>query len=267
MRRTVTVSLLALATTLAGSGCSTFQDRDVAARVNGHELTWAQLDTLAGGTSDGSRLRATLSSWVQVGAAVPDTIAIDTEAQLTSASSDVLASLVEQYSAAGRAAYDKGFDGADLLCLAAIPLEASVDADAVLAEIAGGTSFADAAAQYSANADYAASGGVIYDQQGRNCMDPETFAQVFSIIVEPLKTAAPAPGEAVLIEYGDTTPKARAIAMLRPYDSLTVDEQAQMSRNEIGTALQALYAEADVYINPRLGHWDLATAQVVADAG
>lgn len=267
MRRTVTVSLLALATTFAASGCSTFQDRDVAARVNGHELTFEQLDTLTGGSTSGSAVRKAIESWVQVGAVVPADVSISTEDELNAASGDALNSLVQQYSEAGRAGYDKGFDGAALLCLAAIPLEASVDADAVLAEIADGKSFADAAAQYSANADYAATGGVIYDQQGRNCMDPDTFAQVFSIIIEPLKTASPAPGEVVLIEYGDTTPKARAIAMLRPYDSLTLDEQAQLSRDEIGAALQAVYAEAEVYVNPRIGRWDVATATVVADAG
>ena len=267
MRRTVTVSLLALATTLSASGCSTVNDRDVVARVNGHELTFDQLDELAGGTTDGASLRSAVSTWVQVGAVVPSDVTIDTEAALNSASGDALNALVGQYAEGGKASYAKGFDGAELLCLAAIPLEASVDADAVLAEIAGGTSFADAAAEYSANADYAATGGVIYDQQGRNCMDPDTFASVFSIIIEPLQAAAPVPGEVVLIEYGDSTPKARAIAMLRPYDSLTIDEQAQLSRDEISAALQALYADAEVYVNPRVGRWDVVTATVVADEG
>lgn len=267
MRRTVTVSLLALVTTVAASGCTTLQDHDVAARVNGHELTFDQLDELAGGTTDATRQRATISSWLQVGAAVPDTVAINTEEQLNAARAQAYADLIAQNDEAGRASYQLGFDGADLLCLAAIPLEASVDADAVMAEIDAGKSFADAAAEYSANAEYAASGGVIYDQEGRNCMDPETFAQVFSIIIEPLTAANPGPGEVVLIEYGDTTPKARAIAMLRPYDSLSVDEQGQLSSTEIGLALQVIYADAEIYVNPRIGRWDAETATVIADEG
>lgn len=260
-RLTVNLGLLCtVAAVGALSSCSTFDNDPVAARVEGAELTFDVLDDLAEGSTDAGVIRAALTNWVNVVAASKGTAVITSPADIDTQRRAVVEGLLEEHGDDGQKSYELGLNGAAFLCLAAIPLADETDPDDVIQEIEDGLSIADAAEQYSTVASLATAGGVVSDDQGNECFDPDTFGQYFADIVPVLVEAEAEVGTPFSVDDGGGH---QILLVLRPFDDLRADDQLLIQQAALSPVLQELIAGADVWINSRFGTWDAETAEVL----
>ena len=142
-----------------------------------------------------------------------------------------------------------------MICLAAITVASIDDANSVLTTLQSGTSFADAARQFSTDAAIKEAGGVVKDANGNECLDPTT--------VNPAVTAAlndTAVGQPIAADLGTFS----AVLLMRPYDELLPESQTSIARASVTQAqLNAIVDGADIYVDPRYGRWDPASGSVV----
>lgn len=258
MRR-LALPLGALVAAVSFSSCSSVDHADIAAEVNGHELTNDQLSGLAGGTTDGDAIREVLKKWIEVVAVTGDAAGLNTAADLDSRKAEALTDLLAEFSDTSRASYERGLDGSPLLCLSAIPLDTTVPASQVLAELASGTNFADAAQQYSIDDTLAASGGVVASTEGVECLAADQFnTELLSLLADAGATVG-TPTSVVLQSQ-------EVVVMLRPFDELTLSEAEllQLASEDIGAELTSRYESASISVDRRLGTWDAATGQILA---
>lgn len=239
------------------SSCKTVDRADVAAEVNGNQLTNEQLSKLADGSTDAAVLRETLAGWIQVASLSDDASDITDTAALDKTRTDVLTGLLDQLGEPGRAAYETGLAG-EYTCLAVIPLDAAVPAADVITEILGGLSFADAAAKYSTAQSLAASGGVIADQNGQGCFNRADFDAKFASVRDALQSVDAEVGVPNVISDGG----GEYVVLLRPYDELNVSERVTVGQTELAGAIASAYDSAKVWVNPHLGVWNVVDGTV-----
>ena len=258
MKRRLALTFGALVAAVSVSSCSSVGNRDTVAEVNGHTLTTDQLRALAGDTTDGETIRETLATWIEVVSVTNDASGINTAADLAARKQAALTSLLAQFSDAGQATYELGLDGSPLLCLAAIPLDPSVPASQVLAEIAAGTTFAEAAGTYSIDPGLADAGGVVTSPAGAECLPAAEFN---TGLISAMDEAGTAVGEPAAIVLQDQ----EVILLMRPFADLTLTdaEKLQLSANELGAALRDRYDAAEINIDARVGSWNPTDARVV----
>ena len=170
-RRTPIAIGLALAASLL-SACTTFNRTDTAASINGHDLSRSALSAIDGNIDTGDAARSAITTWLQLGVMGGDTDGITNAAELNGRMKAAITALATPYLPQAKANYELGLNGAPLLCLRAIPIVAPNTPDTVLTALSGGMKFADAAAKFSSDATLAASGGIIGDGQGTDCLDP-----------------------------------------------------------------------------------------------
>lgn len=268
MRRFITPlgALLTIAAAASLSSCNTFERHDIAASVNGHELTFEQLDQLTDGSTSASVQRDTITQWVQLAAATDGPLDSNSADALNAAAAGLGPGLLPEGDGPAKATYEQGVTVSDVVCLTAFQIETADDADAIIEGITDADSFAAAAAEFSMSDDLAQSGGLITDDSGTNCM-PLGSLPLNEQFVAALVEADPRVGDAVLIEFGDIDPKARVITRLRAYDELSTDDLVTVEHTAVFEAFQRIIAEAHVFVNTRLGRWDATTASVVADEG
>ena len=123
----------------------------------------------------------------------------------------------------------------------------SDDAKKVLAAITAGTSFADAAKQFSTDTTLAQNGGVVLDQNGAECLSSSTVNSTIVEVLGKLPVGLPA-----AVDLGTLT----AVVAIRPFNTLKPESQQLV-------AAQAIVAKASVYVDPRYGRWDPVSASVV----
>ncbi len=213
------------------SSCATFDRNDVAAKVGDRSLSAKEAQALVGATAQqatGDQLRTTLTAWI---------------------THDVLGDL-------GKGVYEQGISASPVVCLAAIPV-ASIDATAsIMAALESGMSFADAAQQFSGDTELANSGGIVVAADGTECMAPVELAPA---VAEALTTT---PVGQPLAADLDTF---SAVLLLRPYDDLSFETQATVSAAALPSdQLTTIFADAQVYVDPRYGRWDPDSATVVS---
>ncbi len=257
MNRRLLLAAGALVAASSLSSCSTFTSSDVAARVNGRELTRAQLDVISGDATAGDEARGVIADWIRLAVLGGDLTGIESKADLAERRSQAVVDLSTPYLADAEAAYTKGLDGSPALCLGAIPLDTGGDTSAVTDFLAGGGSWADAAAQFSANADFASNGGLVLDQNGANCVDPGVFKPE---LIDALKAAKATVGSPVTIDVGGKP----AVVLLRPFSDLTPDDRATLTQPQVAADLSKRLAATRIYVNPRFGRWDATSVSVVA---
>ncbi len=232
---------------------------NTAAEVNGHRLSNDQLAALTGDSTNGDDIRQTLTTWIEVVAVTNDTTGMTTPDELSSRKLSALRDLLDQFGDAGKATYELGLNGSPLLCLSAIPLDATVASAKVLDELAAGTTFADAAKAYSADATLAASGGLVKSAEGVECIAGDQFNPA---LIDALAQAGATVGTPTPIVLN----KSEVVVLLRPYSELTLSdaERVQLSANDMGAALNDSYAAAEITVSGRIGTWDRGKGQVVA---
>ncbi len=258
MRR-LALSAGALLVAASFSSCSSVDNGSTAAEVNGHRLSNDQLAALTGDTTDGEVIRQTLTTWIEVVAVTDDASGMASPEELSSRKMTALQDLLEKFGDAGRATYELGLDGSPLLCLSAIPLDASVASAKVLDELAAGTSFADAAKTYSADQTLAASGGLVKSAEGVECIAGDKFNPA---LIDALAKAGAAVGKPTAINLNGS----EVVIQLRPYDELTLSdaERVQLSANEMGAAIHDTYAAAKISVSGRIGTWDSEQGRILA---
>ena len=261
IRRSPLVVGLALVAATTISSCSTFDRADTAAVINGEHLTRAELDAIDGNLSGGDAMRQAITSWLQLGVMGGDTANITTAAELSTRIKAAIVSISSPYLPQAAANYALGLNGAPLLCLRAIPLAASTTPDSVLTALKGGMSFGDAAKQFSSDATLAASGGIVGDGNGTECLDPAT--QLNADLMKVLKDAKLEVGVPADIIFKNN----HIIMELRPFDELGAQQKASFAQSLITEDLKKRVASAKVSVNPRYGRWDAASASVVALSG
>lgn len=256
MRR-LALSVGALVVAASFSSCSSVDSTNVAAEVNGHQLSMDQLAALTDDSTDGDAIREAVTTWIEIVAVTDDASGMATPAELSARKLTALKDLLDRFGDAGRATYELGLDGSPLLCLSAIPLDASVAGAKVLEELAAGTAFADAAKQYSIDETLAASGGLVKSAEGVECIASDQFNPA---LISALGEANVAVGEPTAIVLNDQ----EVVILLRPYDELTLSdaERLQLSANDMGAALSESYEAADISVAGRIGTWDRVEARV-----
>lgn len=245
-RRLLLIALPAtFATSATLSSCATFNRNDVAARVGDDELTVKQaqqrIAASAGAAganddvTDGAQLRSELTSWIKA---------------------DVLALTMTRpgFDDQVRAQYEQGLNGSRAVCLAAIPVATLDGTVAIMTALQSGTSFADAARQFSGDPGLAAAGGVVTAPDGTECMAPDALAPAVADVLATTPVGQPLAADL------DTF---AAVLLLRPYDDLSDESRATVAAATIGEGqLAELYANAGIYVDPRYGRWDSLTQSV-----
>ncbi len=245
---------------IVSTSCATFDRNNEAASVGDQALTIDQISALVDSTDDvvdAAVVRAQLTKWIRVelleqatGTTDP---AVATTANLDARLADAITSLASQTPDAGRMLYESGPAASGLVCLAAITVDSPEAAEAALADLAAGMSFADAAATYSNDPGLAASGGVVPNQAGDECFPA---AELNPVITDPV--AAAGVGNPVVVDIGVV-----AVVMLRPFAELSAETQMELASQELNTTrLPELLSEVDVVVDPRYGVWNSATAEV-----
>jgi len=229
-RRVATLAIAAAGMIL--SSCATFNRNDVAARVGDHELTAKAAQALITPNDQqtvGDQLRIKLTEWIRA---------------------DVMATRLAQpeFEHQVRALYEKGLGGSPAVCLAAIPV-ASLDAtEPIMTALQSGTSFSDAAHQFSGSAELADSGGIVAGPDGGECMAPDALAATVADALQSTPVGQPLAADL------DTF---SAVLLLRPYDELSAESRASVAAASIGESqLASLYADARIYVDPRYGRWN-----------
>jgi hypothetical protein len=253
----VTASALIPLTLSSLASCATFNRNDVAAKVGERTLSAKAAETLAatGGTeAAGDALRQELTTWIRV--TVLEMSSGTAEPATPSTTGDLDARLAKAIAEIGRgnaqSAYEAG--GSPLLCLAAISVATIDDANNVLAALQSGTSFTDAASQFS-NDGAKDSGGVVKDSGGNECLDPSTINQSVTAALQ----GAPV-GQPIAVDL-DTL---AVVLMQRPYADLLPESQTAIAGSTVTQEqLDAIVDAADIYVDPRYGRWETASASVV----
>jgi hypothetical protein len=244
VNRRFSLVLSVAAVAALATGCTTFSDSSNVARVGDATLTiddfQAQLTEL-GAPSDqllpAEAVRAQITTWIQEQVAADDTDAI---------SADEVA-----------ARYDQGIDSSGSVCVSGIVVETQDTATRLVDELAGGADFAvllDAENLDPSLGDVGGDIGCITSDQLAEAGDVE-FVQVAAALSadNPIDTAP------LFDQLGNEF--AWVVLEFRVFDALSSDDADTVS-TVINSA--ARLADADVFVDPRYGTFDVATGQVVA---
>ena len=269
---------LAVAATAVLSGCATFTDNDVAARVDTTELSESQLASLlqesaaAAGQPDdvdrvsGGNIAGLLNNFVlhevlgaQLAAAGVDVSPLGDDLTLESlneATTNVIntwqeAPAIRPTDDEIEAWYNSGPLAANLVCSAHILVETEDEANAAIARLDAGEAFGDVAADVSTDTVSAINGGAL------PCSDVQTFAGDFipEFVEAALDAEIDVPVGPIESQFG------YHVIRLRPLDDVSaaeLDDLLQQPSVRFGFAARG----ADVYINPRYGAFDPASGVV-----
>mgnify|MGYP003116058925 CR=1 FL=1 len=261
---------LIAAAAIALSGCATFTDADVAARVGDEEITVDQVSSIAREQlGDDEAVRADmqtvvgiLNNWVldrvlradlAAGGAPLDDVEGELSDETLGESINASFGTWQQSPAAPvsaervRELYELGPVDGNLICTAHILVDDEATADEVLGRLDDGDDFGDLAAEYSTDTSGAAGGAL-------PCTTTTDFSTTY--IVEYVDAALDAdigdPVGPVASQFG------YHVILVRPYDDLGDDELLTvLSLPEVrfGFATEGL----EIYVDPRYGDFDPST--------
>jgi PPIC-type PPIASE domain len=282
------LAALAALGALTLAGCSTFEQADAAARVGDRELPQDELDDMIRADTEGASedgpfkasaqdARNLTQDWVITrlleddvaanGGEITDDDRAAARTQLESQEpgwadidpilqelyTDQLAALTVWQGIAStppsddelRALYDAAIEASGIACTAQILVETEAEAQAILDDLAAGGDFAELAAEHSIDPASSAEGGVI------PCEPAGSFVQ--SYVPEYVEAALAAdvgvPTGPVASEFG------YHVILVRPYDDVADEGIAEIYADP-RVRFQRLAADADVYVDPRVGTFD-----------
>lgn len=158
--------------------------------------------------------------------------------------------------------YGSGPESSGVVCLRLILTETREDADAAVARIDAGETFAEVAVTASTDTS-AEIGGVLQNNQtGDECFP---FDEIVERIAPPIAEAIPLTRPGVTTEPIEVADVGWVILQLRPYSE--VAEQADRIIGPVtATRLtNSALDNASVWVNPEYGIWDRESRQIVAD--
>lgn len=235
-RRSLTIAV-PLALVALASGCTTFTDTDVAARVDGTELSQDEFEQRlaeAGITADQAvpldPARAELTLWIQ-------SQLVDVDAVATQ--------------------YDSGPASSGSICLSAIVVETEADADAAAADLDAGSDFADVFGDVNIDPTLDADAGALPCITSAD-LDAGAGTPLIDAAAT-LSTETPVATAVLLDDAGQ--PVAWAVLAFRSFDQLApVDVEFVTAGVDLGDAVSG----ADIHVDPRYGTFDAELGQVVA---
>lgn len=269
-RRPVIVAALVVASAAALSGCATFDNNDVVARVGDAELTESDLRTvLTPGAESGDDqptsapsdlvstpvnnwivdrvLRADLSSNGSPLDEVEGAITAETLSQSVQSAFQAwsAATPTEYDSATIQGLYERGPAGSGVICVSHILVDTKSVADDVAGRASDGEDFGALAAEYSFDPGSAENGGVL------PCSATADFANTY--VFEFASAALEG-------EVGDVIGPVESqfgfhVIKLRPFEELSDDEAAQLAAEPQVRFMLAVESN-DVWVNPRFGEFD-----------
>ncbi|MDW3213899.1 MAG: peptidylprolyl isomerase [Ilumatobacteraceae bacterium] len=262
---------LIAAAAIALSGCATFTDADVAARVGDDEITVDQLSSIAreqlgdddAGRSDMQTIVGILNNWVLDRVLRADLAAAgmpldEVEGELSDAvlgeSIDASFGTWQQSPPTAipddelRDWYERGPTESNLTCTAHILVDDESTADEVLERLDDGDAFGELAAEYSTDTS-AENGGAL------PCSTTTDFAERY--IPEYVEAALDA-------DIGDPVGPVESqfgyhVILVRPYDDVAADELLGVISSSPQVRFEVAADELDVYVNPRYGEFDPAS--------
>jgi hypothetical protein len=159
------------------------------------------------------------------------------------------------------ALYAAGPEDSGVACLRLILTETREDADAAVARMAAGETFADVARTASTDTS-AEIGGILQNNQtGDECFP---FDEIVERIVGPIADAIPGTRPGVVTEPIEVTDLGWVILQLRPYAEVA-EEAARIVGPVTATRLtNSALDSASIWVNPEFGTWDRESRRVVA---
>ncbi len=157
--------------------------------------------------------------------------------------------------------YASGPKESGVACLRLILTDSREDADAAIARMAAGETFADVA--LTASTDTSADiGGILENNQtGDECFP---FDEIVERIVGPIADAIPTARPGVVNGPIEVTDLGWVILQLRPYSEVA-DEAARIIGPVTATRLtNSALDNASIWVNPEFGTWDRESRRVVA---
>ena len=272
MKRPLTRLALFAATAIALTGCATFTDSDVAARVDDEELSMDELNSIAREQLGDETVRADtqtilgiLNNWVldQVlradleanGAPLPPTDGEMTNEGLTASVSESFG-IWQQTPPTPvtdeevRARYRLGPVESNLICPAHVLVEDEATANEVLGLLDEGASFAETAAEFSID-------GSAEDGGNLPCGTTVDFSQQYipEFVEAALEAEIGVPVGPVESQFG------YHVILLRPYDDISPEElQPILATAQFRFDFAA--QEVDVYVHPRYGSFNASSGIV-----
>lgn len=265
--------VLLAAAAAALTGCSTFTDNAVAARVEDAELSNEQLASItrdqlgddAAGRADLPTIIAILNNWVldqvlRADLAANGTPLAAAEGELTN--DGLNASISESFGVwqqtpptpiaddEVRARYELGPVESNLTCSAHVLVDNEATADEVLDRLADGAEFADMAAEYSLDSS-AASGGNL------PCGTTADFTNQYipEFVEAALDAEIGEPVGPVASQFGFH------VILVRPYDDIGPEELAQaLSTPQMRFDFAS--SDLDIYVDPRYGSFNASSGIV-----
>ncbi|MFZ4720307.1 MAG: peptidylprolyl isomerase [Ilumatobacteraceae bacterium] len=269
-RAAIAGGLLAVAAVLSSCSSPSAPGSDAVAAVDGTELSRTTLaglvdasatpstDPSGTASSVASDVRQVMTDWLRLAALGTDMSAVSTRDELDQQTAEASSALAEPFLADVSAAYAKGWDGSPKVCLAIIQIPEGGDAQQVLDALAGGMSFADAAAKFSADPQTASAGGVVTFQDGSHCAEPATLNPAVS---EQMKGALP--GDPVVLSLSG----GQGVLVIRPFDELPTVDQISVDptvQQKVANSFSEQIADADIFVDSRYGRWDESSASVLS---
>lgn len=273
-RSPLRLAIVTTAAALAASGCATFTNTDVAARVGDIELTEAELASLVRESVGDDVARAPLeaANTAITGFLLNESLRADLDrlgVEVPEQSSDELtnASLEQAFGLAFQAwqstpprpftqsewsqFYERGPIQSGITCTAHILVETEFEANDALALLEDGTPFADVAAAISLDEGSEASGAVI------PCATTANFANanVGEYVDATLSAEIGVPVGPVQSQFG------YHIILVRPFDEIELAELEPLLQ-EPAVRFELASADLDIYVNPRYGSFEGARGVV-----
>jgi hypothetical protein len=251
------LAVLAGLATVALSSCATFNRNQVAAQVGDQSLSVTEAATLSDGT-DGAAYRNVLTEWVTLQSLGGDTAATPRSgAELSVAVDAAYTELASQRPEIGEQLYSKGTDGSPAICLALLPVASVEIAQQVLTSLNAGGDFSTLVSQYSVVPELAATGGVP-TSAADGCFPIDSLTQQAPEVVDALKGAVPGTTVGPILSGN-----VQLLVRLRTFDELQTATRQQFAAQAIRTEPPVDLFDVPVFIDPRYGRWDPATASVV----
>ncbi len=245
MKRRLALTAGALVAAISLSACSTFDHPDVAATVNGHDLTRDELDRLADGTGTAVSFRTALTVWARLVLIEGDTYRA-TPATTDEVNARVSAALptLQRTEADGEIYYSGGPAATGLACLSAIQANDEATAQQAAAAIADGMSFSEAVSTYNDDPGLAQTGGVLIGQDGSDCVGVDQFSPALLETIAALRIGEPT----------DVLPLGEAFVIIvaRPWAELLPASQQSL----IAAAPPLQVRDGAVIIASRFGTWN-----------
>jgi foldase protein PrsA len=257
---------------LALSGCGTFSDNDVVAKVGDDELTDDEVQQLLDGTVEETEevpydaATAAISNWIidrvlRADLAANDSGIDEVDGELTGDSlrtsfdasfaawTTLEAGDIPPSRIAG--SYGSGPSESGMVCASHILVATEDTADEILDRIDDGDEFADLAAEYSTDPGSAASGGAL------PCASLTTFANTYV----PEFTSA-----VVEADVGDVVGPVESqfgyhVIWIRPFDDLT-DADIDALLADALVRFSFAVDDAEVWVDPRFGEFDVSRGLV-----